>query len=155
MTQIRNIEIFTHVSTCYVNCNKKGYIQEKIYENNQDPEEIVRGILSMSPEEQDKNLAQILGDYPNTYTFTKALAERTLKKRRNPDLPTVIIRPSIIIGADRDPLPGWTDTFSAAGGLTLAGGIGIVNYVNGYGGNIADLVPVDYVSNVIIAATAI
>jgi nucleoside-diphosphate-sugar epimerase len=109
----------------------------------------------MSPEDQDKNLAAILGDYPNTYTYTKALAERTLMKRRNPNLPVVIIRPSIIIGAMAEPVPGWTDTFSAAGGLTLAGGIGIVNYVNGNGNNIADLVPVDYVSNIIIAATAL
>lgn len=109
----------------------------------------------MTPEQQDKNLAQILGDFPNTYTFTKHLAERTLKKRRNPDLATVVIRPSIIIGADIDPLPGWTDTFSAAGGLTLAGGLGIVNYVNGKGDNIADLIPVDFVSNAIITATAL
>lgn len=83
------------------------------------------------------------------------MAEKTLKKRRNPKLPVNIIRPSIIIGAINDPLPGWTDTFSAAGGLTLAGGMGIVNYVNGDGSNIADLVPVDYVSNIIITATAI
>lgn len=67
----------------------------------------------------------------------------------------LIVRPSIIIGGISEPLPGWTDTFSAAGGLTLAGGIGIVNYVNGNGNNTADLIPVDYVSNIIIAATAL
>ena len=53
-----------------------------------------------------------------------------------------------------EPCPGWTDTFSAAGGLSLAGGCGIVNYVYGDGNNIADLVPVDIVSNAIIVATA-
>ena len=26
VSQCRNVEIFTHVSTAYVNCNKKGYI---------------------------------------------------------------------------------------------------------------------------------
>ena len=116
---------------------------------------MVNSILAMSPEEQDRQLPQILGDYPNTYTYTKAFAERTLKKRRQPNLPVVIVRPSIIIGAVAEPLPGWTDTFSAAGGLTLAGGIGIVNFVNGNGENISDLVPVDYVSNCIIVSTAL
>lgn len=82
------------------------------------------------------------------------MAERTLRKLRRPDLPVVLLRPSIIGAAYNEPMPGWTDTFSAAGGLTLAGGIGIVNYVRGHGDNIADLVPVDYVANAIIVATA-
>lgn len=57
VSQCKKIEIFTHVSTCYVNCDKKGYIQEKIYEDGRDSEEMVTQILAMSPEEQDKNLA--------------------------------------------------------------------------------------------------
>lgn len=108
----------------------------------------------MTPAEQDDKLATILGDWPNTYTFTKSMAERTLRKIRKPTLPTVILRPSIIGASYFEPVPGWTDTFSAAGGLSLAGGSGIVNYVRGKGENIADLVPVDYVSNSIIVATA-
>lgn len=83
------------------------------------------------------------------------MAERTLKKIRRPNLPVVLLRPSIIGGSYKEPLPGWTDTFSAAGGLSLAGGMGIVNYVRGDGDYIADLIPVDYVSNSIIVATAI
>lgn len=75
------------------------------------------------------------------------MAERTLKKRRNPNLPVVLLRPSIIISAIKEPLPGWTDTLSAAGGLSFTGGIGIVKYIPGDKANIADLVPVDIVSN--------
>lgn len=44
--QIKNLDIFTHVSTCYVNCNMQGLIQEQIYESGRfllikenDPEE--------------------------------------------------------------------------------------------------------------------
>ena len=97
----------------------------------------------------------ILGPWPNTYTFTKSMAERTLRKRRNPKLPVFLFRPSIIIGAMNEPLPGWTDTISAAGGLSLVGGIGIVNYIHGKRENIADLIPVDIVSSSIIVGTAI
>lgn len=96
-----------------------------------------------------------MGPWPNTYTFTKSMAERTLKKNRRPDLPVVLLRPSIIGASYKEPVPGWTDTFSAAGGLSLAGGMGIVNYVRGHGDYIADLVPVDHVANTIIVSTAL
>lgn len=48
-TQVRNLDIFTHVSTCYVNCNMKGLIHEEIYESSKlkikidnDPEEALK-----------------------------------------------------------------------------------------------------------------
>lgn len=83
------------------------------------------------------------------------MAERTFKKTRPGTLPCVILRPSIIAAAIKEPMPGWTDTLSAAGGLSLAGGIGILNYVYGSMSNIADIVPVDYVSNTILVSTAL
>lgn len=83
------------------------------------------------------------------------MAERTLRKLKRLDMPVVLLRPSIIGASYKEPVPGWTDTFSAAGGLSLAGGTGIVNYVRGDGDNIADLVPVDYVANSILVSTAI
>lgn len=108
----------------------------------------------MTTDEQDRNLKEILGPWPNTYTFTKSMAERTLRKVRPESLPCVILRPSIITAAIREPFPGWTDTLSAAGGLSLAGGTGILDYVFGKEENIADIIPVDYVSNAIIVSTA-
>ena len=108
----------------------------------------------MSPEEQDKNLPSILGTWPNTYTFSKHMAEKTLQARRPKNLPCVLVRPSIIGCSYAEPSPGWTDTFSAAGGLTIAGSLGLINYVCGDGENIADIVPVDIVANVIITSTA-
>lgn len=145
----------THVSTAYVNCEKKGFIKEEIYEIQEDSEEVINKVLKMSAKEQEDNLKTILGPWPNTYTFTKSMAERTLRKRRNPKLPVFIFRPSIIIGAMHEPLPGWTDTISAAGALSLIGGIGIVNYIHGKKDNIADLIPVDIVSSSIIVGTAL
>jgi hypothetical protein len=109
----------------------------------------------MTPEEQDKNLPKILGPWPNTYTFTKSMAERTLKKRKPADMPCLIIRPSIIQAAIKEPLPGWTDTLSAAGGLSLAGSVGVLEFVYSKEYNIADIVPVDYVCNAILVGTAL
>jgi hypothetical protein len=51
-----NLAIYTHVSTCYVNCEKFGFIKEQIYDIPEDPEEIVSRILKLSVEEQEKQL---------------------------------------------------------------------------------------------------
>lgn len=127
----KNLQIYTHVSTCYVNCEKFGYIKEQIYDIQEDSEDVIRRIQEMTLEEQDAKLGNILGLWPNTYTFTKSMAERTLKKQRPSNLPVCIFRPSIISAAIREPLPGWTDTLSAAGGLSFAGGSGVLEYVYG------------------------
>ena len=82
------------------------------------------------------------------------MAERTLSKIRDPRIPTVIYRPSIIISSYREPYPGWTDTLSAAGGLSLAGSVGILHYVHGDPQIKSDLVPVDMTTNQIIVCTA-
>ena len=80
------IQCFTHVSTAYVNCNFLGnpIIEEKVYDlpNGQDPEQVIEDIIRLTPQQVQEQERAILGAYPNTYTFTKALAERMLKKRR-------------------------------------------------------------------------
>ena len=41
---------------------------------------------------------------PNTYTYSKSLGEQVILEEAS-DLPTAIIRPSIISGAYKEPLP--------------------------------------------------
>lgn len=95
---------------------------------------------------------EILGKYPNTYTFTKALTERALKKRHG-NLKVTICRPSIVIGAYQEPCVGWCESLSAMGGLVFAAMLGVVNFIYCNERQVVDLVPVDYCSNLIIAAT--
>ena len=52
--------------------------------------------------------AVMIGSKPNTYTFTKALAENILESE-GAGLPISIIRPSIVAAAWRDPVPGGQD----------------------------------------------
>jgi len=66
----------------------------------------------------------------------------------------VIFRPSIIACGYREPFKGWTDSLSAAGGLSLLTGLGMMKYVNGHGKNPFDIVPVDFVTNGMLIATA-
>ena len=47
---------------------------------------------------------KLLGNKPNTYTYTKQLAETLLRKEAD-DLPLCIVRPSIVTAAWQEPLP--------------------------------------------------
>ncbi len=52
-----------------------------------------------------------IGKYPNTYTYTKWLGERMLMKRRPSNMSMTILRPTIVTGSLRDPMPGWVRLF--------------------------------------------
>lgn len=121
----KNLEVFIHVSTAYVNSNRKGTIEEMIYfENNEDATKIVADLWAKSDEYLGKNEKKILGKLPNTYTFTKNLAEKALSINQG-NIKVSIVRPTIIASAHVYPFSGWTDTISAAGGLFTVCGVGI------------------------------
>lgn len=62
---------------------------------------------------------QLLGNRPNTYTFTKALAENLLVDEAG-GLPVAIVRPSIVTAAWKEPFPGWIDNVNGPTGLLTA-----------------------------------
>lgn len=53
-----------------------------------------------------------------------------------------------------EPFEGWTDTLSAAGAPMLVVSLGLVSRLNMDGLNRFDMVPVDYVTNGLLIATA-
>ena len=87
--------MFTHISTAYVNCNRSGFIEEKIYNEYEDADQIVKHIMQKDVKELEENLKSYIGSYPNTYTYTKSLAEKQLVKTKD-HVNVVIWRPSII-----------------------------------------------------------
>jgi hypothetical protein len=62
-------------------------------------------ILGMDPSEIEKKTASIIGTWPNTYTFSKAITEHILWRRKG-STPLCIIRPTIVGAAYEEPLPG-------------------------------------------------
>ena len=78
------------------------------------------------------------------------MAERFLKDNHG-NVPTTIIRPSIIISCYDEPFQGWTDTLSAGGGLTYSVSIGAIKYLNSDANIIYDIIPCDFVTNLILA----
>ena len=105
---MKKIEAVIHVSTAYAHCYQDK-TEEALYmsENSPDADDIIDMCQRVPSEEL--NSAQttntIIGNHPNTYTFTKALAEGMLAKTSK-DLPVAIVRPSIVVAAWKDPCPG-------------------------------------------------
>ena len=110
-------------------------------------------MLKLDPEYVKNNEASLIYSYPNTYTFTKSMVERVIRKRRG-NLPIAIVRPSIVISAYSEPVEGWTDTLAAGGIVALVMVNGIMKALN-YDPKInVDTIPVDYVTRTILAAAA-
>lgn len=149
-----DLHSFLHVSTCYVNSNRRGQVGEKMYPLGFDPEVVLKKIQGLSQSELQKDQLTstgLLREWPNTYTFTKAMTEPMLIAKRG-TVPLAIVRPSIIGASWREPCPGWVDVVSAAGAVYITAGLGVINFLPGDGNSVADIVPVDYVVNVMLAA---
>jgi fatty acyl-CoA reductase len=82
-SECKRLESLVHVSTAYTNANFEGLVEEKVYElaGHSDPEESIQNILGMNPQYIQDNEKMLTCGYPNTYTFTKSMAERTIQKR--------------------------------------------------------------------------
>ena len=85
------------------------------------------------------------------YTFTKCLAEAILQSSVD-DVPTCVVRPSIVVPAWHEPYPGWTDTYNGPTGLMTAAGTGLLRVIRGSPLKKCDIVPVDIVVNMLIVA---
>ena len=82
------------------------------------------------------------------------MAERVLAKKCG-NLSVTILRPSIIISANKSPFPGWIDTLAAAGGLVMAMSLGAMHFQNGDSNIYLDFIPVDYVCNQLLVHTVV
>jgi long-chain acyl-CoA synthetase len=89
----------------------------------------------------------------DTYTFTKAIGERLLVRRRG-DVRLGILRPAIIESAAREPEPGWIDGLRMGDPLFAAYGRGVLRKFPADPRAIVDFVPVDHVVNAALAASA-
>jgi long-chain acyl-CoA synthetase len=81
--------------------------------------------------------------WPNTYTFTKSLAESLIEKRAA-DLAVVVVRPSIVESSLSEPFRGWNEGVNTSGPLSYLLG----TYFRQLPSNerkCLDLIPVDLV----------
>lgn len=100
---------------------------------------------------QRTEVQKILGNRPNFYILTKAIAE-TLLNSSYRDLPVVIVRPSLIGCSWNEPFQGWNDGINGVNLVIAAGLQGILRSMIVDESKIVDLIPADMVVNLMIAA---
>ncbi|XP_036181368.1 fatty acyl-CoA reductase 1 isoform X2 [Myotis myotis] len=148
--QMKNLEVFMHVSTAYAYCNRK-HIEEVVYPPPVDPKKLIDSLEWMDDGLVNDITPKLIGDRPNTYIYTKALAEYVVQQE-GAKLNVAIVRPSIVGASWKEPFPGWIDNFNGPSGLFIAAGKGILRTMRASNNALADLVPVDVVVNTSLAA---
>ncbi|KAL3270557.1 hypothetical protein HHI36_021095 [Cryptolaemus montrouzieri] len=147
---MRNLKSFVHVSTAFSNSDK-AHIKEHIYKPSFDINSIIN-CMDILPKDVVEMLSKkLLGKHPNTYTFTKALAEYIVLEYSS-SIPAAVVRPSIITAAWKEPMPGWVDNMSGITGIFMECGRGTIKSIICNENYVMDIIPVDVVVNTIITA---
>ncbi|XP_043803695.1 fatty acyl-CoA reductase wat-like [Apis laboriosa] len=148
--EISYLKSFVHVSTAYANC-PHDLIEEKIYEAPMDAHKLVTIIDYMDDKLIEDITPKLLGAWPNTYTFTKAIAESVIVKEAG-ELPIGIFRPAIVISTYREPVQGWIDNLYGPTGVAAGAGTGILRSIHCDGSIQANVVPGDLAVNALIVS---
>ncbi|XP_038219925.1 putative fatty acyl-CoA reductase CG5065 [Zerene cesonia] len=149
--EMQCLESFVHVSTSYSNTNRDT-IEEVIYPPHADWRDTLAICEALDPETLKILTPKYLGELPNTYVFTKQLAEHVVYQNKG-IIPAVILRPSIVISSHLEPLPGWNANLNGPVGIMVASAKGILRTTLSKPDLISDYIPVDVaVKNFIAAA---
>ncbi|XP_032668396.1 putative fatty acyl-CoA reductase CG5065 isoform X2 [Odontomachus brunneus] len=146
--QMKHLQVLVHLSTafCHVDQEELG---ETVYDASHDPDDIIKLVQWMDESAIDLVTPKLLEPHPNTYTYTKRLAE-TLVAREYQNLPCVIARPSIVTPAVKEPVPGWVDNLNGPTGILVAGGKGVLRTMLCDTQYHAEVIPVDFAINSLI-----
>lgn len=90
---MKQLKALIHLSTAFCYCDQEVLL-EKVYDCPHDPNDLIRCAEWMDVKTLEKITPNLLSPHPNTYTYSKRLAE-ILVQKEYPNLPVVIARPSI------------------------------------------------------------
>ncbi|KAB0791536.1 hypothetical protein PPYR_03336 [Photinus pyralis] len=148
--ECRNFAAFVHVSSAYVN-SFQTESEEIFYPLKGDPEDIIAVVEKSSEKELEERSVELLNGHANTYTYTKQMAEKEVEKMEKV-FPCAIVRPSMIVGAWKEPVPGWTASKNGPQGFLMGASKGIIRRLPVSKELIYDYIPVDVVVNQLIVA---
>ncbi|XP_026467581.1 fatty acyl-CoA reductase wat-like [Ctenocephalides felis] len=147
MIQLKSV---IHVSTAYSNCHLRQ-IDEKFYEYSVKREDLVALIEKLDDKAVEDITPSILGNWPNTYAFTKAMAE-DLVKTESKGLPIGMFRPAIVTSTSKEPVVGWIDNLYGPTGVVAGVATGVLRTLHCDEDINANIVPVDMTVNAVMAA---
>lgn len=107
----------------------------------------LREMMALAGTERAKELG-----WPNTYTYTKAMAEYLLRDRGEA-LSQTIFRPAIVESAVEYPFAGWNEGFNTSGPLVYLAKTWF-RHIPAMPGNPLDVIPVDDVCKALLTAGA-
>jgi alcohol-forming fatty acyl-CoA reductase len=148
---LNNLVSFIHISTAYSNCDRL-HISEEVYNSPVKPEKLIEACDWIQDDLVNYLTPKVIQLKPNTYTYTKAIAETLIIQECKNKIPCAIVRPSIVGASWREPFPGWVDNFTGPTALFPATGTGILRSMLGNHEAIADIIPVDIPVNLMVAA---
>lgn len=98
---------------------------------------------------------RVIQPFPNTYTFSKSLAEEIVRhnSEKLSNIKVKIVRPSIITATYFDPVPGFTDNVYGLNGVLIGAGVGVLRILRIDNKLKSNIVPADYVINLMLAAS--
>uniref|UniRef100_A0A2A4K1U6 Fatty acyl-CoA reductase n=1 Tax=Heliothis virescens TaxID=7102 RepID=A0A2A4K1U6_HELVI len=152
----KKLRNYVYVSTAYTHATEDRIgkdVLEQFY-----PCPVAPGVMISMAEQMDVSrlneiTTELTRGWPNTYTFTKAIAEEMVRTYAA-KLPICVVRPPIVINSYLEPLPGWLDMSSVMGpsGIIVGVALGVLHvfFVDIY--KELALTPVDLVNNAIITA---
>lgn len=122
--QMKNLIQMIHTSTAFCNVEFET-LEEKVYDSQHRPLDLITAAEWMSEEAMALSQREVLGIHPNTYTYTKRLAETLVRDEyADSNLPVCIVRPSIVTPSYKEPVPGWVDSLNGPPGIIVAVGKG-------------------------------
>ncbi|KAG4078765.1 hypothetical protein HA402_015355 [Bradysia odoriphaga] len=148
-SEMLHLKSVVHVSTAYTQCPQRR-VDERFYAPPIDSGKM----LILTECASDKLLESItpilLDKWPNTYTFTKAIAEDVINQHGK-GMPIGMFRPGIVISTYKFPVSGWIDNFYGPTGAIAGAGTGVIRTLRCNPSANANMVPVDLCVNGIIA----
>lgn len=143
------LESFVYVSTAYSNCIRLPEIHEQVYKPSVDPEVLIELVQAMDCEMAESLKEHLMEPFPNTYTFTKNLAEYLCSKNSH-EVPMVICRPSVVVCTWREPIPSFVDNINGGNGINYGPASGLSVTMQASDSVVLDYVPVDIVVNCVV-----
>ncbi|XP_005180106.1 fatty acyl-CoA reductase wat [Musca domestica] len=149
--EMKHLKAFVHVSSAFANClalhGEERFYTEYLGISSEDLLSIKK---ILGNEKFDRMEVDLVGKYPNTYCYTKSLAEEAVLRYCG-NLPVCIFRPGIILPTSAEPVPGWIDNLYGPMSVLYGAAYGVLRVMYGNPNHKAGLVPVDFCANMMLA----
>ncbi|KAF5285228.1 hypothetical protein FQR65_LT13343 [Abscondita terminalis] len=142
VTRMKKLEAFVHISTTYCNVDRQ-VVDEELYPAHADWRKTIEIVENVDEHVLAVLTTKYMEVLPNTYTFSKSLAEHCVYDMCKGKIPACVCRPSIVISTRYDPVPGWIDNYNGPVGILVASGKGILRTILADPEIKADFVSVD------------